>query len=83
MLRNAVKPLFTEEYLTDAIFNKRAEALSIEQFAELTHKMQGSYTQPQPPHPPKGESYCSEDSLTLVPTPKEREDEKTDANIED
>ena len=51
MLRNAVKPLFTEEYLKDAIFNKRAEALSIEQFAELTHKMQGAG---QAPPPPKG-----------------------------
>ena len=56
MLRNAVKPLFTEEYLKDVIFNKRAEALSIEQFAELTHKMQGASLNPsegggQKPHP--------------------------------
>jgi 16S rRNA (adenine1518-N6/adenine1519-N6)-dimethyltransferase len=42
MLRNAVKPLFTEEFLKDVIFNKRAEALSIEDFAGLTFKMQGS-----------------------------------------
>lgn len=42
MLRNAVKPLFTEEYLKDVLFNKRAEALSIEDFAALTFKMQGA-----------------------------------------
>jgi 16S rRNA (adenine1518-N6/adenine1519-N6)-dimethyltransferase len=41
MLRNAVKPLFTEEYLKDVLFNKRAEALSIDDFAALTFKMQG------------------------------------------
>ncbi len=46
MLRNAVKPLFTEEYLKDAIFNKRAEALSIEDFAMLTFKMQGAGAPP-------------------------------------
>jgi 16S rRNA (adenine1518-N6/adenine1519-N6)-dimethyltransferase len=51
MLRNAVKPLFTEEYLKEAIFNKRAEALSIEDFAALTFKMQGV----APPSLPKGE----------------------------
>ncbi len=42
MLRNAVKPLFTEEFLQDSIFNKRAEALSMEDFAALTFKMQGA-----------------------------------------
>jgi 16S rRNA (adenine1518-N6/adenine1519-N6)-dimethyltransferase len=38
-LRNAVKSLFTAEALQDDIFNKRAEALSIEDFAALTFKM--------------------------------------------
>jgi 16S rRNA (adenine1518-N6/adenine1519-N6)-dimethyltransferase len=38
-LRNAVKSLFTAEILQDDIFNKRAEALSIEDFAALTFKM--------------------------------------------
>lgn len=38
-LRNAVKSLFTAEVLQDPIFEKRAEALSIEDFAELTFKM--------------------------------------------
>jgi 16S rRNA (adenine1518-N6/adenine1519-N6)-dimethyltransferase len=38
-LRNAVKSLFPAEVLTDEIFNKRAEALSIEDFAQLTFKM--------------------------------------------
>ena len=38
-LRNAVKSLFTAEVLHDEIFNKRAEALSVEAFAELTFKM--------------------------------------------
>lgn len=38
-LRNAVKSLFTPEILQDEIFNKRAEALSIEDFAALTFKM--------------------------------------------
>ena len=57
MLRNAVKPLFTEAFLQDDIFNKRAEALSMEDFAALTFKMQGAAL-----------------DLTLVPSPKERED---------
>jgi 16S rRNA (adenine1518-N6/adenine1519-N6)-dimethyltransferase len=39
MLRNAVKSLFTEDTLQNPIFNKRAEALSIEDFAELTFLM--------------------------------------------
>jgi 16S rRNA (adenine1518-N6/adenine1519-N6)-dimethyltransferase len=38
-LRNAVKSLFTTEVLQDEIFNKRAEALSVEDFAALTFKM--------------------------------------------
>ncbi len=38
-MRNAVKSLFTAEVLTDEIFNKRAEALSLEDFAALTFKM--------------------------------------------
>ncbi|MBL0054900.1 MAG: ribosomal RNA small subunit methyltransferase A [Chitinophagaceae bacterium] len=38
-LRNAVKSLFTAEVLTDPIFNKRAEALSLEDFAALTFRM--------------------------------------------
>jgi len=38
-LRNAVKSLFTEQVLTDPLFNKRAEQLTILQFAELTWRM--------------------------------------------
>jgi 16S rRNA (adenine1518-N6/adenine1519-N6)-dimethyltransferase len=38
-LRNAVKGLFTNEELKDPLFNKRAEQLSIGQFAELTWRM--------------------------------------------
>ena len=38
-LRNAVKPLFEAAVLQDEIFNLRAEALSIEDFAALTFKM--------------------------------------------
>ncbi|MEJ7609936.1 MAG: 16S rRNA (adenine(1518)-N(6)/adenine(1519)-N(6))-dimethyltransferase RsmA [Ferruginibacter sp.] len=38
-MRNAVKPLFETAVLQDEIFNKRAEALSIEEFAALTFKM--------------------------------------------
>ncbi len=38
-LRNAVKSLFPPEVLQDDIFNKRAEALSVEDFAALTFKM--------------------------------------------
>ncbi len=38
-LRNAVKGLFAPEILQDTIFNKRAEALSVEDFAALTFKM--------------------------------------------
>ncbi|MCC6633947.1 MAG: ribosomal RNA small subunit methyltransferase A [Chitinophagaceae bacterium] len=39
MLRNAVKNLFSEDELKNEIFNKRAEQLSIEDFAALTFKM--------------------------------------------
>ncbi len=35
-LRNAVKPLFSTEVLQDDIFNKRAEQLTIDDFARLT-----------------------------------------------
>jgi 16S rRNA (adenine1518-N6/adenine1519-N6)-dimethyltransferase len=38
-LRNALKAQFSTEVLQDAIFNKRAEALSIEEFAALTFRM--------------------------------------------
>lgn len=38
-LRNALKPLFSAEVLQDPIFNKRAEELSIEDFAALTYRM--------------------------------------------
>lgn len=39
MLRNAVKVQFEESVLRDEIFTKRAEQLSIEQFAALTFQM--------------------------------------------
>jgi len=38
-LRNAVKGLFEPEVLTDKLFDKRAEQLSVQQFAELSFKM--------------------------------------------
>lgn len=38
-LRNAVKSLFEEAALKEEIFNKRAEQLSVEDFAALTYKM--------------------------------------------
>ncbi len=38
-LRNAVKGLFDAAILGDELFNKRAEQLTVEQFAELTFKM--------------------------------------------
>lgn len=38
-LRNAVKGLFDAAILEDELFNKRAEQLSVEQFAELTFRM--------------------------------------------
>ena len=39
MLRNAVKGIFDEKELQDEIFNKRAEQLSVEQFAALSFRM--------------------------------------------
>lgn len=39
-LRNAVKSLFEATILEDELFNKRAEQLTVEQFAALTFKMQ-------------------------------------------
>lgn len=38
-LRNALKSLFKKEILEDPIFNRRAETLSLEEFAALTFKM--------------------------------------------
>lgn len=38
-LRNAVKQLFANDILNDAVFNKRAEQLSVKDFAELSFKM--------------------------------------------
>ena len=38
-LRNAVKSLFTAEVLQDELFNKRAEALSVDDFAALSFRM--------------------------------------------
>lgn len=38
-LRNAVKNLFDAAILEDELFNKRAEQLTVKQFAELTFKM--------------------------------------------
>jgi 16S rRNA (adenine1518-N6/adenine1519-N6)-dimethyltransferase len=38
-LRNAVKELFDAAILKDELFNKRAEQLTVQQFAELTFKM--------------------------------------------
>lgn len=40
MLRNGVKGLFDGEFLQDEIFNKRAEQLSVADFARLSFKMQ-------------------------------------------
>lgn len=39
MLRNGVKGLFDENFLKDELFTKRAEQLSVEQFAALTFQM--------------------------------------------
>lgn len=39
MLRNGVKGLFDESFLKEDIFSKRAEQLSVEQFAALTFEM--------------------------------------------
>lgn len=38
-LRNGVKSLFLKEILNDDLFNRRAETLSVEEFAALTFKM--------------------------------------------
>lgn len=38
-LRNAVKSLFTPDVLQDELFNRRAETLSVDEFAALTFKM--------------------------------------------
>jgi len=38
-LRNAVKGIFDAAVLQDELFNKRAEQLTVKQFAELTFKM--------------------------------------------
>lgn len=38
-LRNAVKPLFEDAILEDPLFNRRAEQLSVDEFAALTWKM--------------------------------------------
>ena len=38
-LRNAVKSLFDADVLNDELFNKRAEVLSVEDFAALTFRM--------------------------------------------
>lgn len=38
-LRNALRSLFTADELTDPVFDLRAEQLTIDQFAQLTHKM--------------------------------------------
>lgn len=40
-LRNAARGLFPPEILVDEFFNQRAEQLTVEQFAELTFKMNG------------------------------------------
>lgn len=40
-LRNAVKSLFSTDELRDELFNKRAEQLSVEDFAALTFRMNG------------------------------------------
>jgi 16S rRNA (adenine1518-N6/adenine1519-N6)-dimethyltransferase len=38
-LRNAVRGLFTPEFLQDALFDKRAEQLGVEEFCQLSFKM--------------------------------------------
>lgn len=40
-LRNGVRGLFTPENLKDDLFDKRAEQLSLEEFAALTYRMNG------------------------------------------
>ena len=41
-LRNAVKGLFSPETLQNKLFDKRAEMLSVEDFAALTFQMNGN-----------------------------------------
>lgn len=41
MLRNPLKGMFTKEVLQEEIFSKRAEQLSVDDFAKLTFKMNG------------------------------------------
>ena len=40
-MRNSVKSLFTRQILQDELFMRRAETLSVKEFAELTFKMEG------------------------------------------
>ena len=40
-MRNAVKSLFTADVLKDELFDRRAETLSVEEYAVLTYKMIG------------------------------------------
>lgn len=40
-LRNALRSLFDADQLNDPLFNRRAEQLSVEEFAALTFRMQG------------------------------------------
>jgi 16S rRNA (adenine1518-N6/adenine1519-N6)-dimethyltransferase len=39
MLRNGVRGMFSDDFLKDEIFNKRAEQLSVADFAALTFQM--------------------------------------------
>jgi 16S rRNA (adenine1518-N6/adenine1519-N6)-dimethyltransferase len=38
-LRNGVKSLFSKEVLAEELFSRRAETLSVKEFAALTFKM--------------------------------------------
>jgi 16S rRNA (adenine1518-N6/adenine1519-N6)-dimethyltransferase len=42
MLRNSLKSLFDDDFLQNELFNKRAEQLTIQQFAALTFQMRGN-----------------------------------------
>ena len=42
MLRNALRGLLSPQVLDDPSFNRRAEQLSVEEFASLTFKMDGA-----------------------------------------
>jgi len=44
MLRNTLKPLVTEDILTEAFFNQRPEQLSVDDFINLTLKIQSHVT---------------------------------------